>query len=107
MTHINIKKNSRPVLFIFSLVLVTLLLSGCIATSIKNVKNPDRVGDTVIVSGTVQNTMKIGELSGFTLEDKTDTISVSSESLPKEGTRTTVKGTLMKDALFGYYIKVS
>jgi hypothetical protein len=55
---------------------------------------------------TVQDTVNIGTISGFTLKDKAgDSIRVSSKSLPEEGTSLTVSGTLMKDTLFGWYIK--
>lgn len=74
---------------------------------INGIKDPDRVGETVKVSGTVKNTIKIGALSGYTLEDETGTIGVSSQSLPEEGTTKTAKGVLMKDTLFGYYIKAN
>jgi hypothetical protein len=53
----------------------------------------------------VKNSVKIGSLSGFTLEDETGSISVRSDELPKEGVKVTVSGVLMKDTIFGYYIQ--
>ncbi|PIN81582.1 hypothetical protein COV13_00815 [Candidatus Woesearchaeota archaeon CG10_big_fil_rev_8_21_14_0_10_32_9] len=97
----------KSLLGLILLLAVTLIISGCMATSIKDVKSPDYVGKTVRVSGTVENTIKIGELSGYTLKDKTDTIGVSSETLPVEGSKITVTGMLIKDTLLGYYIKAS
>ncbi|MGM5482726.1 MAG: hypothetical protein ACQESF_04655 [Nanobdellota archaeon] len=97
-------KNSSLILFL--LIVVMTVTSGCTTTiAIEDVKNQDNVGKTVSVYGTVKNTINIGELSGYTIEDETDTISVSSESLPEEGTKIRVTGTLVKDTLFGYYIK--
>ena len=100
-------KNIRNNLLIIGMLFTTILFVSCMATKITDVKNEEYVGKTVSVSGIVQNTIKIGELSGFTIKDETDTISVSSESLPAEGSKITVRGVLMKDVLLGYYIKVS
>jgi len=85
------------------LILVVLLLSGC-AQSIAEVKDEEHIGKTVNLRGTVEGTIKIGQLSGFTLNDG-DTIRVSSATLPEEGKTITVRGVLIKDSLFGYYIK--
>jgi hypothetical protein len=100
---VKIKQNH---LLIISLLAIIIFISGCMATTIKDVKTQDYVGKKVTVSGTVQNTIKIGTLSGYTIKDATDTIGVSSESLPKEGNEIRVTGILMKDTLLGYYIKV-
>ena len=93
------------ILKIMSLLAVLFLLAAC-ASSIEEVKNPDNVGKKVTVSGTVKTTFKLGSLSGYTLEDETGSISVSSEELPKEGTKKRVTGVLIKDTIFGYYVKV-
>jgi len=76
------------------------------SSNISDIKNDDFVGKTVTVSGTVSNTISIGSLSGYTLEDSTDSISVSSEALPAEGTKVRVTGVLMHDSLFGYYVNI-
>ncbi len=95
------------------LVLVIVLIglifvaTACMAKSIADVKNPDLVGKKVSVRGEVTATIKLGSISGYTLKDETGTISVSSESLPKEGDTMTVSGTLVKDIILGYYIKVN
>ncbi len=82
-----------------------LLIAGC-TENIKDIKNTEHVGKTVTVYGTVKNSIKLGPLSGFSLVDsQNDSISVSSDALPAEGDRVTVRGTLIKDTLFGYYIK--
>ncbi len=72
-----------------------------------DIKNEANIGQTVAVKGTVQTTVKIGELSGYTLSDGTETIAVSSQQLPQEGETITVRGTLIKDTILGYYIKVN
>jgi len=100
-----INKNIRNSLLIIGLLFVMVILSGCMTTKIADVKSADYVGKTVTISGTVQNTIKIGELSGYTIKDETDTIGVSSESLPAEESKIRVTGILMKDSLLGYYIK--
>lgn len=92
-------------LSIFLLLSALFLLTACVQ-SIEEIKNPDNVGKKVTVSGTVKTTFKLGSLSGYILEDETGSISVSSVDLPKEGTKKTVRGVLIKDTIFGYYIKV-
>jgi hypothetical protein len=94
------------VLIILLIAVVAYFMFGSVG-KIADIKNEDHVGKTVTVRGVVQSTIKLGDLSGYTLKDSTDTISVSAESLPKEGDTITVSGTLMHDTLFGYYIKVS
>ncbi len=94
-------KNIAIILAVISL----FLFAGC-STSISKIKDPSYEGKTVTVSGTVENTVKIGQLSGYTLVDSNgDKIAVSTDNLPTEGSKVTVKGTLIKDSLFGYYIK--
>lgn len=100
-------KNSILIFIIFSVLIIALLFTCCVSTSIEDVKTADNVGKKVTVRGTVENSIKIGELSGYTLKDESGTIRISSESLPEEGTTKTVSGTLIKDTLFGYYIKVN
>ena len=88
-----------------TLIISLLFLTACVQ-SIKEVKNLDNVGKKITVSGTVKTSFKLGSISGYILEDKTGSISVSSEELPKEGTQKRVTGILIKDTIFGYYIKV-
>ena len=88
-----------------ALVFLLLLLAGC-AQNIADIKNEDHIGKTVIVSGTVESVIKIGSLSAYTVKDSNgDTIGVSAERLPAEGDKVMVKGVLIKDTIFGYYIK--
>lgn len=90
-----------------------LLLFGCMglgATPIEDInENPsDYTGKKITVHGTVENTVKLGSLSGYTLTDEDgNSLRVSSESLPAEGKEVTVSGVFMKDSLFGYYLQVS
>lgn len=94
-------------LVLAALILSILIFAGCTQT-ISEIKNESYIGKTVTVAGEVQSTLKIGKLSGYMLADKSGgTIGVSSETLPKEGEMVMVKGTLIKDSLFGYYIKAS
>jgi len=88
------------------LLLVLVLISGC-SMEIQKIKdNPDDyLGETVMLTGTVSNTIKLGALSGFTLNQKDAKIIVSSEVLPEEGSKVTVKGVVMKELLIGVYIQ--
>jgi hypothetical protein len=84
-----------------------LLLFGCVATTpLKdlNEKPADFVGQKIVVSGTVENPIHLGTLSGYTLVDGNYSITVSSQSLPAEGSKETVTGTWMRDTLLGYYL---
>jgi len=94
---------------IFYLMLGLVLLFGCVFTpqvKISDIKeNPDEyVGEKVMVAGTVENSFKLGKLSGFTLDDGTGEIFVAADRLPKEGSNTIVSGTVMKEFLVGHYI---
>ncbi len=97
----------------FAFALFTLLLFGCTGigtTPIEEIsENPqDFVGKEVTVHGTVENTVKIGSISGYSLTDENEnSIRVSSASLPAEGKEITISGVFMKDSLFGYYLQVS
>ncbi|MDD2655382.1 MAG: hypothetical protein PHQ80_01810 [Candidatus ainarchaeum sp.] len=84
-----------------------LLLFGCISTTpLKdlNERPADFVGEKISVSGTVENSIRLGTLSSYTLVDGNESIRVSSQSLPAEGGKETVTGTWMRDTLFGYYL---
>lgn len=87
--------------------LCTVLLTACVSQRIADVKQEDMIGKTVTVSGTVESSIKIGDLSAYTLKDSAgDTIDVSDATLPADGTTVTARGVLMHDTIFGYYIKV-
>ncbi len=83
-----------------------VLISGCVTTkAIKDIKSDEYVGKQVSVYGTVEGTIKIGSLSGYTIKDKTDSIAIYSANLPEEGKSVRVKGTLKEIPLLGYYIE--
>jgi hypothetical protein len=84
--------------------LAVLLLLGC-TQRIVDIKNGYHIGKSVHVSGTAENTIKIGSLSGFSLHQDNESILVSSGTLPEEGDSVSVSGVLIKDTIFGYYIK--
>lgn len=86
---------------------LALFLFGCVAgQSIKDIKTEANVGKTVVVSGTVADVVSIAGLSYYVLDDDTGTINVSAARLPAKGDKVTANGTLIKDTLVGYYIKV-
>lgn len=91
-------------LFLLVIALVVLYQASAI-TKVSEAKNEEYVGDKIIVRGQVEEVVKIGELSGYMIKDETDSIAVSSNELPVEGEMRTVKGILMRDTLFGYYIR--
>ena len=83
-----------------------IIFSGC-AQSISEVKNDSLVGEEVRVKGTVTDTLKIGDLSGYTIIGESgEEIAISSKELPAEGDTVRVKGTLEKRAIIGYIIVV-
>ncbi len=91
----------------FIIFVLALFLFGCVAgQSINEVKTEQNVGKTVVVSGTVTDVVSIGGLSYYILEDDSGSIPVSSSRLPAKGDKITANGTLIKDTLVGYYIKV-
>jgi hypothetical protein len=79
--------------------LCVVLLAGCSAptTSISDIlSNPkDYIGKSLLVSGVVRNSGKIGDFSGYTLASGTRSISVRSSSLPAENSEFTVKGAVL------------
>jgi hypothetical protein len=95
----------------YAALLFSLLLFGCMGigeTAIKDLNgNPDKyVGEKITVSGTVQDVVKFGALSGYSLADEQgNKLVVSSQALPAEGAKKTVSGTYMRDTIFGYYLK--
>jgi hypothetical protein len=90
-------------------VLVFMMMFGCLGPKVMSVgelsnSTDEYLGEKVYVKGTVKNTVKLGKISGFKLVDGNDSIMVSSEELPKEGSEVTVQGTVMKEILVGYYV---
>jgi len=95
----------RKILTLLSILIVALLIVGCSSVSIKEAKSEGYIGKTVTLSGKADNSIKIGSLSGYTIKDKEgESIAVKSDTLAKEGSEVSVKGTIMKDSLFGYYL---
>jgi len=78
-------------------------MTAC-TTSIADVKIQDNVGKKVTVSGTVEGSLKLGEISGYTLKDDSGSIFISSNNLPDDGTKKTIRGLLEKN-LIGYYVE--
>ncbi len=92
--------------FISLLLIVGLLVVGCATQSIADIKNENYIGKEVKVQGIVQGSIKIGTISAYSIKDESgESIGVSSPRLPADGDEVTVKGIVMKDTLFGYYIK--
>lgn len=99
-------KMKQKILTIIAVIACLVLLTAC-TQSISEIKTPEFEGKTVVVKGVVENPIKLGKLSGYTLKDNNgDTIPISTQNLPAEGSTKTVKGVLTKELLIGYYIKV-
>jgi hypothetical protein len=95
----------------FAVLIIGLLLGttacGLLSEKISSIKTEANVGKQFTVDGIVMSSFKIGSLSGYTLKDSTGEIGVSSQTLPKVNTTMVVTGVLMKDSIFGYYIKAN
>lgn len=91
---------------LFIIVVATLFISGC-AQSVSEVKTQENIGEEVTVKGTVNQTLKIGSISGYVLvgEDG-EKIAVRSEELPAEGEEVRVTGILQDEFMIGYMIVV-
>lgn len=93
-------------LLLILLVVLSLSLMGC-TQSIEKVTSTDNYVDKkVSISGTASTPIKLGSLSGYTLEDKAgDKIIVAASDLPDEGEKVVARGTLKKGLLgIGYYV---
>jgi hypothetical protein len=100
-------KNTSKIAAI-SLILISMMILSACTQSIAEIKKEEYVGKTVKVSGTAENPIKLGKLSGYTVVDANgDKIPVASSKLPEQGDAVTAKGVLMKDTLLGYYIKTN
>jgi len=80
-------------------------LDGMICKDISDVRSDDMIGETVRIKGVVEGGISIGKISAFTVQDSTGKIGVSANVVPTTGSSVTVSGVLMKDTIFGYYIK--
>jgi aspartyl/asparaginyl-tRNA synthetase len=95
----------RKAILAFLMIGLLIATTACSVKTIADVKKDENVGKKVTVQGNVESSIKIGSLSGYRVKDDTDTIGVLAQTLPKEGETVKVTGILMKDSLFGYYIK--
>jgi len=93
----------KKILFLVLIILVVFSTTACVS-SIKDIKKESNVGKKVIVKGKVGSSIKLGSLSGFTIEDDSDSIFVSTNDLAEEGSNKIIRGTLEKNIL-GYYIE--
>lgn len=84
---------------------LALFLTAC-TTSIQDVQTSENVNHEVVIKGIVENTLKLGSFSGYTLTDNSGSIFVASEAIPAEGDNVKVKGTLQENILIGYYLEV-
>jgi hypothetical protein len=75
-------------------------------SKIASLKVDTMLGKTFTVEGKVVSVTKTASISGYRLNDGTDTtgIGISTQNLPKVNSTMTVKGILQKSALVGYYL---
>lgn len=92
-----------------ALALAALLLGlACFSTKISDIlANPRNYeGKQVTVSGTVEGTLNLLVIKGFTLSDGTGELRVATERiLPKRGERITVTGTLEQGPGGGLFLR--
>lgn len=95
----------KRVILLSLLLISLLLLAGC-TKSISDIKNEDYLDKKVSLRGEVTNTIKLGDLSGYTITDSSgESIFVSSNELPAEGVKRSVRGTVNRLPIIGtYYI---
>ncbi|MFA6072843.1 MAG: hypothetical protein WC758_01915 [Candidatus Woesearchaeota archaeon] len=91
--------------FILAALLVcVLLVSGCVK-QISEIKSDKYIDEQVTIRGTVVGSIKIGDLSGFTLKDESGEIFISSNDLPSEESKITKSGIVKKIPIINtYYI---
>ena len=89
------------------LLLLTLSFGACslVVKDILEIKSDEYIDEEVTIKGEVTSSVKLGAVSGFTLEDETGSIAVASDAIPAEGEIITVKGILKQNLLLGYYIE--
>lgn len=104
---INKKGNVLVILAMVILFAIGIYYAYNITTtkSIAEIRSEDYIGKSVSLSGTVEGSIKLGEFSGYILNDGENKIFVSSNKLPEEGSKTSVKGIVMKEIVIGYYLK--
>ncbi|MBU0461314.1 MAG: hypothetical protein KJ574_01875 [Nanoarchaeota archaeon] len=92
-------------LILILLVMALITVAGC-GTKIADIKENtgDYLGKEIAITGKAVQTVKLGELSGFTLKQDDESITVMSQEIPKEGDTVTVKGSVSK-GLIGTYIQ--
>jgi len=91
---------------IISIVLVLFLFTGC-AQTIAEVKKDENIDKKVVVDGVVVESIKLGTISGYLLQDvNNDTIYVSSTEIPAKSTEVRASGVLKKKPIVGYYIEL-
>jgi PBP1b-binding outer membrane lipoprotein LpoB len=91
---------------ILVILMTALFLTAC-AQSIASVKSNEYIGEEVVVKGEVKDAVIIGQFSGYTIIDNSDEeIFIASETVPSEGSKVRIKGTLKEVPLgFAYYIE--
>ncbi|MFP4403382.1 MAG: hypothetical protein ACLFPJ_03465 [Candidatus Woesearchaeota archaeon] len=89
------------IIFLFLFV----LLAGCATQNIEDIKSEEYIGERVSVRGIVEGSVDIGDFSGYLIVDDDEKIGVVSDDIPDEGEEVLVRGTLMRDTIFGYYIR--
>lgn len=100
------KKNIILLISVLLLIFSSLFLSGCSKSVSEVLENKENyLGEKIVVSGIVENSVKIFSFSGYTLKDEKteDTIFVKTDNLKEEGKKVNVEGILMKE-LGIYYL---
>ena len=90
---------------ILASLLFILLIIGCTRVqNISDIKTEENIDTQVMVKGIVSSSIKLGDLSGYTIADDTGSIFVSSDSLPADDSEVIATG-ILKRTILGYYIE--
>ena len=96
------KKN---LLYLLIIIIAVLLLGGCASTSIQELKSDAMINKEVTVKGTVKESFKFNKVIGCVLILEDGELIVSSQNTCTEQEEITIKGTMQKDPVVGYYLK--
>jgi flagellar basal body-associated protein FliL len=101
-----VKNNfSSKTTFIIILIAISVLLVACSSASISSIKKDSMINEKVSIKGEVSSSIMLGSFSGFTINDGSDDIFVSSDTVYSQGKKIRVSGIVKHNILVGYYIE--
>ncbi|MFC1742116.1 hypothetical protein ACFL3V_06280 [Nanoarchaeota archaeon] len=94
-------------LILLTTIILTLLLAGCAPmVTVKDINEDNQkfLGKKVRVSGKAMVPLDVGPASGFSLNDDSSSIMISSDDLPKANEDVIVEGLVVKGMFTGTFI---